>query len=65
MNTKEITPPDIVRALFPIKGNEAKLTDAAIRFGVVAYPNSNIILYEGDIASLRALKDLLVGGVTA
>lgn len=65
MNTKEITPPDNVRAIFPLKGNEANLTAAAISYGVVAYPDSNKILYEGNVVDLNALKTLLVGGVSA
>lgn len=65
MNTKEITPPDIIRAIFPIKGNEEHLTNAAISYGIVVYPNSNVALFEGSVKELNDLKSILVGGVSA
>ena len=59
------TPPDITRAIFPIKGNEAALTEAAISFGVIAFPETNVILFEGNLKDYHALKETLIGGVTA
>lgn len=64
MNTN-ITPPNLIRAIFPIKGNEASVTSAAISHGVIAYPNSNIIFYEGPLSEYHSLKTILTGGVTA
>ena len=64
MNAK-ITPPNLIRAIFPIKGNEASVTSAALSHGIVAYPKSNILFYEGPLSEYRSLRDKLIGGVTA
>lgn len=65
MNTMTFTPPQISRAIFPIKGNEANITKAAVLYGLVVYPKSNIALFEGSIKEINDLKCILVGGVTA
>lgn len=65
MNTKTITPPDIEKAIFPIKGNEAKITEAAITYGIIVYPDSNIVLFEGTVKELNDIKCMLAGGVKA
>lgn len=62
MNTI-ITPPDNIKAIFPIKGNEAKITEAAITYGIVVYPDLNIALFEGTVKELTDIKCMLTGGV--
>lgn len=64
MNTN-ITPPNMIRAIFPIKGNETAVTSVAISHGVIAYPDSNILFYEGPLSEYHSLRDKLIGGVTA
>lgn len=64
MNTNK-TPPNMIRAIFPIKGNEASVTSAAISHGVIAYPKSNILFYEGPLSDYHSLRNKLIGGVTA
>lgn len=59
------TPPNPTRAIFPINGNEAQVTNAAILFGIIAYPETNVILFEGNIKDYHSLRKILVGGVTA
>ena len=63
-NTTE-TPPNHIKAIFPVKGNEKAVTKAALSHGIVAYPESNILLFEGNLSDYHNLKDILRGGVTA
>ena len=59
------TSPNTVKAIFPVKGNESSVTSAAISHGVIAYPESNILLFEGNLKDYYNLKDILSGGVIA
>lgn len=65
MNTKTITPPDNVKAIFPIKGNEAKIDEAARKYNIAVYPNYSFILFEGYVQDYHKLRDLLKGGAKA
>lgn len=64
MNTVS-TPPNCIKAIFPVKGNEKSVTKAAISHGIIAYPETNILLYEGNLKDYYILKQTLVGGVIA
>lgn len=65
MNTKTITPPENIRAIFPINGNEAKIDEAARKYNIAVYPNFRLILFEGNSQDYNKLRDLLKGGVKA
>ena len=65
MTNTTTTPPNLITAIFPITGNEASLTKAAVSFGVVAYPESNVIFFEGNLKDYLTLTETLIGGVTA
>ena len=66
MDTKNNTPPiNFIRAIFPISGNEAAVTKAALSHGITAFPESNILLFEGNLKDFYSLKELLHGGVIA
>ena len=60
MNTKQITPPDFTRVLFPVKGNETNLEKAKM-FGIKQF--GEYLLYEGT--QQQEAKKILYGGVTA
>ena len=57
-NTKK-TPPRLIRVLFPLKGNETRVTEAKKRFGVQAC--GQYLLYEGCAPS--DVRSFLSGGV--
>ena len=65
INTENTPPNNFVKAIFPVKGNETAVNNAAISFGIVAYPEKNILLFEGNLSDYHSLKDILRGGVTA
>ena len=60
MRNTQTTPPDFVRVLFPLKGNETKLAEAS-KFGIQQF--GDYLLYEGT-KHIEA-RTLLSGGVTA
>ena len=64
MNTTT-TPPEHIAAIFPIKGNETSITEAALKFGIIAYPQFNVVHFIGTLNDYHKLKQLLKGGVTA
>ena len=65
INTENTPPNNFVKAIFPIRGNEKSVTKAAISHGIIAYPESNILFFEGNLSDYHDLKDILRGGVTA
>lgn len=55
------TPPSFTRVLFPLKGNEAKVQEAASKFGIKKF--GEYLLYEGY--QHQDARNLLSGGVSA
>ena len=64
MNTKNATPPVILKTLFPLNGNRHLVDDLAAKGHRLFVFDTNI-LFEGSVDETNDMKELLVGGVTA
>lgn len=62
------TPPQsTIKVIFPFNVNQNLVDQAAITCGIIAYPEQNILLFEGDCNSneYRQIRAMLKGGVIA
>ena len=66
MNTKTITPPDIIRAIFPLQVNAHLVDDiVAAGYSLFVYPEHNTILFEGDPSTVDHAMHVFKGGARA
>lgn len=67
LSTTNTPPQNFIKVIFPYKTNQHLVDKAAIAYGIIAYPEQNIILFEGDCYSdeCRQVRSMLTGGVPA
>lgn len=64
MAIKTSTPPNFLKTLFPLEGNQHLVDDLAAK-GHRIFVFDSSILFEGDIKETSYMKEKLTGGVTA
>lgn len=66
MNNTNITPPSVLKTLFPLEPNRHLISNLAAKPGTNLFViGGNTVLFEGDVISTNEMKKLMVGGVTA
>lgn len=66
MNNTNITPPPVLKTIFPLEPNRHLINNLAAKPGTNLFViGGNTVLFEGDVISTNEMKKLMVGGVTA